>query len=171
MTLRHPGKGNAGTSERWKWQESSAVLLAALGRNSHATLTEVSLQERESLGIDLLPLKKKQLPHKHAKQSPDEPEKPWMPVHPRITKETEESQKQTLVSLYHNQCLKNQMLQIRPTNLLVWTAALRLSEAEEYFSQVCNGLEVSLNLRWSQSSWYLNLWHQVEQSFPQSNSV
>lgn len=80
---------------------------------------EVRGFSQKALGIDLLPLKKKQLPHKHAKQSPDEPEKPWMPDHPRITEETEESQKQTLVSLYHNQCLKNQMLQIRPTDLLV----------------------------------------------------
>lgn len=53
MTLRHPGKllckeGNAGTSEWWKWQESSAVLPADLGRNSHATLVKVSLQEREN---------------------------------------------------------------------------------------------------------------------------
>lgn len=78
-----------------------------------------SAGERESWNRLVASGKKKQLPHKHAKQSPDEPEKPWMPVHPRITKETEESQKQTLVSLYHNQCLKNQMLQIRPTDLLV----------------------------------------------------
>lgn len=73
---------------------------------------------QKALGTDLLPLRKKQL-HKHAKQPPDEPEKPWMPVHPHITKETEESQKQTLVSLYHNQCLKNKMPQIRPTDFSV----------------------------------------------------
>lgn len=47
-------------------------------------------------------------------------------------------------------------------------SCIKIKWSWRIFSQVCNGLEVSLNLRWSQSSWYLNLWHQVEESFPQS---
>lgn len=78
---------------------------------------EVRGFSQKALGIDLLPLKKNSCPinmpnnHQMSQRNPGCPS-----IHVLLKRLRKVKNK---LCLYHNQCLKNQMLQMRPTDLLV----------------------------------------------------